>query len=80
MNPISMLMKKHNAKKCAHAWDKLSNMIKYQDRVIITLNTTKGYDEFFKKIKEHNYDYRVDDSLKNCVFVSVTKNDKHIYI
>ena len=79
MNLINALMKKHNAKKCAQAWDKLSNMIKYQDRVIITLSTLKGYDEFFQKIKEHNYDYRVDDSLKNCVFVSVIKNDKNIF-
>lgn len=79
MNPIKMLLDKRNSKKNAAAWEKLNNMIKYQDRAIITLPTAKGYDAFFQKMKDNNLDYRVDDSLKNCVFITVTKNSKKLF-
>ena len=79
MNPIKILLDKLNSKKNADAWEKLNNMIKYQDRAIITLPTAKGYATFFQKMKEHNLDYRIDDSLKNCIFITVTKNDKKLF-
>ena len=79
MNPIKMLLDKLNSKKNADAWEKLNNMIKYQDRAIITLPTANGYEIFFQKMKEHNLDYRIDDSLKNCIFITVTKNDKKLF-
>lgn len=73
MNPIKALIGKVNHKKCMRAWTKTENQIKYQDAVIIPLSTTEGYDEYFDKLKEKDLDYRIDDSMRDMVYVYVTR-------
>lgn len=76
MNPIKEVIGKINHKKSEKAWIKVHNQIKYQDKVIISLSTTKGYDEFFATLSDEGLEWRLDDSMRDIVYVYVEKKKK----
>lgn len=65
-----------NKKKCDKAWRKVTNLLRDQDRCIITLSTTKGYEEFFNRVKDAGYIMQIDDSMRESIFVTIEKKDK----
>lgn len=69
---------KLNQKKCDKAWRKVSNLLRDQDKCIITLSTTKGYDEFFNRVKDAGYIMHIDDSMRESIFVTIEKKEKEI--
>ena len=71
-------IKKLNNKKCDKALTKVHNLLRDQDKCIITLSTTKGYDAFFDKLKNEGLLVTIDDSMRESIFVTIEKKDKEI--
>lgn len=70
------IIDKMNKKKCDKAWKKITNILRDQDRCIITLSTMKGYDDLFRRIKDAGYVTHINDSMRESIFVTVEKNKK----
>ena len=66
-------------KKSNRAWMKVQELLKENDSCVITLLTTKGYDRFFQRLREENLDYRIDDSLRDAAFVTVSRKFKGVF-
>lgn len=80
MGILKKIMDNVNHKKCEKALTKVHNMIKYQNQIIITLPTTKGYDEFFQQLIAEQLEFKIDDSFRDNVFVTIEKRERKQFI
>lgn len=79
MNIIKALVDRYNHKKCARMWQQVHNnrdLLRSQNEIIISVSTLKGYDEFFRKLSESDYEWRVDDSMRDAIFIIIKMKKK----